>query len=143
MIFSKNKSSLCYILLIFGIASTTCAQSIQHPSLSPKTSSTLIIDSIPVIKTKNYRLTGIDQNSKDYRLFFGISRISEYPSFGISRTRPHIVVQNNAFTHESLFDPLATNSAQNTSWDNPYGSLSFGEGVVIGSIQLISDILNK
>ncbi|AXT56683.1 hypothetical protein D1815_13330 [Aquimarina sp. AD1] len=102
----------------------------------------MIIDSIPVDITKSYRLSGINNKSNDYRLFFGISRFTDYPAFGVSRTRPYLIVRNNAFTHKSLFDPVANISLQNQSWDNPLNSDSFGAGVIAGSLHLLSGFFN-
>jgi len=134
-------------LLVFTISiicfSSIRSQSLESPFLNKKTTTkTLVIDSIPVTITKNYRLTGINKNNNDYRFFIDASRFSEYPSFGISRTRPYLVVPNNAFTHKSLFDPVVYGVLGEQTWDNPLGSDSFGVGVVAGSLQLLSNIFN-
>ncbi len=138
----KNFKILLSVILFMGFG-VIYSQSIKSPSLSKKKSpKTLIIDSIPVDITKSYRLPGINNKSNEYRLFFGISRFTDYPSFGISRTRPYLVVRNNAFTHKSLFDPVANISLQNQSWDNPLNSDSFGAGVIAGSLHLLSGFFN-
>lgn len=120
------------------------AQSIQNPSLTKKKNvqKTLIIDSIPVSVTKNYHLTGISKDNVDYRLFFGASRISDYPVFGISRSRPFVAVTRNAFTHEFLFDPFTSYSVDRRNWDNPYNTTSLGAGILAGSLQLLSSFFN-
>ncbi|MFD2562821.1 hypothetical protein [Aquimarina rubra] len=134
---------LLFSVIFLTYTGSTYSQSIKNPSLShKKTTKTLIIDSIPVTTPKDYRLTGISNNNNDYRLFIGTSRVSDYPSFGISRARPYLVVRNNAFTHKSLFDPVVNISLRQQSWDNPLGSDSFGAGIVAGSLQLISSIFN-
>ncbi|WP_299434397.1 hypothetical protein [uncultured Aquimarina sp.] len=140
-----SKILILSILCIMSASAEIYAQkSLSNPSLSAKKSTkTLIIDSIPVIKSENYSLKGINNGTNDYRLFLGLSRISDYPSFGISRTRPYLVIRNNAFTHKSLFDPVVNISLQQQSWDNPLGSDSFGVGVIAGSLQLISNVFKK
>ncbi|SEL68837.1 hypothetical protein SAMN04487910_3046 [Aquimarina amphilecti] len=136
-------SKILFSVLLFICFGTIYSQSIKTPSLSnKKTTKTLIIDSIPVNVSKSYRLSGISNNDNDYRLFFGVSRITDYPSFGISRTRPFLVVANNAFTHKSLFDPVVNLSLGQQSWDNPLNSDSFGAGIIAGSLQLISGFFN-
>ncbi|AXT52647.1 hypothetical protein D1818_18070 [Aquimarina sp. BL5] len=140
-----RNSKLLFFIISFTFIGSLCSQSIQTPSLSyKKTTKTLIIDSIPVTTPINYRLTGISKNDYNYRQFLGTIIVSDYPSFGISRVCPFLVVRNNAFTHKSLFDPLVNNSLQQQqSWDNPYGTDSFGVGVIAGSIQFLSSIFKK
>ncbi|MHA7058743.1 hypothetical protein ACWGOQ_0016075 [Aquimarina sp. M1] len=136
----RNFKVLFYTVLFIYISSGY-SQSLQTPSLTNKsTTKTLIIDSIPVIASKDYRLIRIDTNNNDYRLFLGTSRISGYPSFGISRVRRYLVITNNAFTHKSLFDPVVYNSLEQQSWENPLGSDSFGAGIIGGSLQLITSV---
>lgn len=120
------------------------AQSIQNRSSTKKKNvqKTLLIDSIPVSVTKNYHLTGINKHHVDYRLFFGASRISEYPVFGISRSRPFVAVTSNAFTHEFLFDRFTSYSVDRRHWDNPYNTTSLGAGILAGSLQLLSSFFN-
>ncbi|WP_299218340.1 hypothetical protein [uncultured Aquimarina sp.] len=138
-----RNSKLLFFTVFFTFIGSLYSQSIQTPSLSyKKTTKTLIIDSIPVTTPIDYRLTGISKNNNDYRLFVGTWRVSDYPSFGISRSRPYFVIRNNAFTHKSLFDPVVQISLEQQSWDNPFGIDSFGAGVVVGSLQLISSIFN-
>jgi len=91
---SYSKLFICFMLCTVGFSTKTIAQSLYNPSLNPKNTATLIIDSIPVVNTQKYRLAGIDEPSNDYRLFFGSSFVSNQYSFGISRTRPFVVVQN-------------------------------------------------
>ncbi len=135
---------LIFSVLFFMSANTlTYAQHIKKPSLSTKSNfRTLIIDSIPVNASTNYRLKAISKDNNDYRVFIGASLVSEYPSFSISRIRPFLVVRPNAFTHKSLFDPVVHNSLAQQSWDNPFGTNSFGAGVLAGSLQLICGIFN-
>jgi len=134
------------ILMCFGLFMTNVmlfSQNMQYPSLSTNKHTTLVIDSIPVATLKSYQLSGINKDTSDWRLSFGTSHTSTYPSFGISRIRPHIVLRQNAFTHKSLFDPIVYNAIQRQTWDNPYGTDSFGAGVISGGIQLISGIFKK
>ncbi len=139
-----RNSKLLFSTIFFLCICSMYSQSIKSPSLSnKKATKTLIIDSIPIIKSENYHLEGINKSSNNYRLFLGASRISDYPSFGISRTRPYLIVRNNAFNHKSLFDPVVNISLQQQSWDNPLGSDSFGAGVIVGSLHLISNIFRK
>ncbi|MBW1295352.1 hypothetical protein [Aquimarina litoralis] len=138
----NSKFLFCVICLI--CIQMLHAQSIQHPSLTKKKAiqKTLIIDSIPVSVAKNYQLTGISNDNVDYRLFFGASRISDYPVFGISRSRPFVAVTRNAFTHEFLFDPFTSYSVDRRNWDNPYNTSSLGAGILAGSLQLLSSFFN-
>jgi len=125
-------------ILIFSFSAVSFAQNIQAPSLSAqRTVKTLIIDSIPTTTLKNYGLQGIKSVSNDYRLFMELP-ISSYPTFGISRARPHMPFIQNAFTHKSLLDPVVYDN-----WNNPYGIDSFGQGVIIGSVQILTDLFKK
>ncbi|WP_298309979.1 hypothetical protein [uncultured Aquimarina sp.] len=138
-----RNSKLLFFIISFTFIGSLCSQSIQTPSLSyKKKTKTLIIDSIPVTTPTNYRLTGISKNDYDHRLLLGTVIVSDYPSFGISRARPFLVIRNNAFTHKSLFDPVVQISLRQQSWDNPFGIDSLGAGVIVGSLQLISSIFN-
>ncbi|WP_299898469.1 hypothetical protein [uncultured Aquimarina sp.] len=136
--------NLLFCVVCFVCIQILPAQSLQNPSLTKKKNvqKTLIIDSIPVSVSKNYQLTGISKNNVDYRLFFGASRISDYPVFGISRSRPFVAVTSNAFTHEFLFDPFTSYSVDRRNWDNPYNTTSLGAGILAGSLQLLSGFLN-
>ena len=125
---------------MMSLSSVSFSQNIQNPSLSSKNSSTLIIDSIPIVNTQVHQLTGLNKKSYDYRLFFGSFRTNDYPSFGISRTRPHLIVQNSAFTHQSLFNPATNINIQNGTWDNPTGAESLGQGIIAASLQLLTGI---
>ncbi|WP_405205165.1 hypothetical protein [Aquimarina sp. LLG6339-5] len=138
----RNSKILLSIILFISF-SAIHSQSMRTPSLTnKKTTKTLIIDSIPVDVSKIYSLSEINNNNNDYKLFFGVSRLTDYPSFGISRSRPYLVVRNNAFTHKSLFDPVVNISLGRQSWDNPLNSDSFGAGVIAGGLHLLSGFFN-
>ncbi|WP_299247240.1 hypothetical protein [uncultured Aquimarina sp.] len=138
-----RNSRLLFPIILLSSVYSLYSQSIKDPSLSSKKSSTLIIDSIPVIPSKNYRLTKIDINTNYRKVFFCHSLTLDNLTFDYYGINKYFGVRNNAFSHESLFDPMAPNSFRRQSWDNPCGTDSFGVGVLVGSIQLISSLFEK
>ncbi len=126
------------LFVITGIS----AQSLQNPSLSPKRHTTFIIDSIPTAIPKTYQLSGINTGTNNYKLFFGASPFSEYPTFGIHRARP-LLIMYTAFTHESLFESKENNPLPYQSWDNFEGTNSLTGEILWVSFRLISGFLSQ
>lgn len=127
-------SKILFFVVIFTFSNSIYSQFTPKP-LNPKKTATLTIDSIPVLKLKEYNLSDVMYTGNEYSLFFSLPYNSQFPSLSIARFNPYTTIKRDAFTHESLFDPMVYESLERRSWDNPTGTNSFGVGVSLGVIQ--------
>ncbi|MBQ4821579.1 hypothetical protein [Aquimarina sp. MMG016] len=130
-------SKILFFVVFFTFSNSIHSQFTPKPSLNFKKTSTLVIDSIPVLKFKEHNLSDVMYTSNEYSVFFSLPYNSQFPSLSISRFNPYATIRRDAFNHESLFDPMVYESLERRSWDNPTGTNSFGVGVSVGVIQTL------
>lgn len=137
-----RNSKLLFSVIFFIYAGSIYSQSIQKPSLShKKTTKTLIIDSIPVIKPNKVAISNISiSKRKDkYAIFFSSS--DSYPSIGFSNRNRQFINTKSAFNQELPLEPLTYNNHLLKTWDKPYGQGP--AAILVGTLNLISDLLTN